>query len=198
MRFEKRKVGYSVRDDLDLASRHVMNGTKQFAALFRHDDDLRRSIDDLAHHVVLGRRRLGEHGMKRRDDRHFEPRQELDDIAAGLAAENSILVLKGDDVEARIVQKFGGLNIFVDHFVVNLKAHGRRIVIGAAGIGHGDDAGLQIRAIERDRPMQIVGEGCDAAAARKMIADECNALKLLHCVLSSGRLRRAAFLECAE
>ena len=31
MRFEKWKVGYSVRDDFDLASRHVMNGTKQFA-----------------------------------------------------------------------------------------------------------------------------------------------------------------------
>ena len=53
-----------------------------------------------SHHVALGRRRLGEHGVKGRDDRHFEPRQQLDDIAAGLAAENSVLVLKGNDVEA--------------------------------------------------------------------------------------------------
>ena len=40
MRLEERKVGYSVRDDLDLASWHVMHGTEEFAAFFRHDDDL--------------------------------------------------------------------------------------------------------------------------------------------------------------
>ena len=82
-----------------LRARHVMNGTKEFAAFFRHDDDLRRSIDDPTHHVALDGRRLGEHRVKCRDDRHFEARQELDDIAAGLAAENSVFVLKGDNVE---------------------------------------------------------------------------------------------------
>ena len=84
---------------------------------------LRRGIDDLAHHVALGRRRLGQHRVKCRDDRHFEARQELDDIAAGLAAEDSVLVLKADDVEARRVQELGGVNIVVDRFVVDLEAH---------------------------------------------------------------------------
>ena len=45
-----------------------------------------------------------------------------------------------------VVQEFGRLNIVVDRLVVDLEAHGRRIVIGAAGVRHGDDAGLQIRA----------------------------------------------------
>ncbi len=129
-----------------------MNGTEQFAAFFRHDDDFRRSVDDLAHHVALGRRRLGQDRVKCRDDRHFEPRQELDDIPAGLAAKNSVLVLKANDVEALIVQKLGGLNIIVDRFVVDLKAHRWRIVIGAAGVRHGDDAGFQIRAIDAKPP----------------------------------------------
>ena len=35
MRFQKREIGYSVRDDLDLASRHVMNGAQQFRGLSR-------------------------------------------------------------------------------------------------------------------------------------------------------------------
>ena len=42
MRFEKRKIGYPVRDDFNLASRHVVNETEQFVAFFRHDDDLGR------------------------------------------------------------------------------------------------------------------------------------------------------------
>ena len=95
-------------------------------------------------------------------------------------AKNSIFMLKGNNVEARIVQEFGRLHIFVDRFVVDLKAHGARIVVGATGIRHRDDAGLQIRASERDRPMKIVGEGRNAAAARKMIADECNSFKRIH------------------
>ena len=66
----------SVRDDFDLASRHVMNGSEEFSALFRHDDDFRRSIDDPTHHVALNRRWFGEHRVKRRDDRHFEARSE--------------------------------------------------------------------------------------------------------------------------
>ena len=101
-------------------------------------------------------------------------------LSAGLTAENPVLVLEANDVEALIVQELGGLDIFVDRFVVDLKAHGRRIVIGAAGIRHGDDAGLQIRASRRDRPMKIMGEGRDSAAARKMIADERNTLKRFH------------------
>ena len=64
--------------------------------------------------------------------------------------------------------------------VLDLEAHGRRIVVGAAGVSHRDHAGLQIRAVERDRPMKIVGEGRDAAAARKMVADERNALERVH------------------
>ena len=123
---------------------------------------------------------LGQDRMKRRDDRHVKARQQLDDIAAGLPAEDSILVLKANDVKALVVQKLGGLNIFVDRLVMNLKAHGRRIVVAAARVRHGDDAGFQIRAIERNRPMQIMGEGRDAAAARQMIADECNTLERAH------------------
>ena len=118
--------------------------------------------------------------MKCRHDRHFEPRQQLGDISARLPAKDPILVLEADDVEARMVQKFGGLNVFVDLFVVDLKAHGSRIVVVAAGVRHHNYAGLQIQAIERNRSMKIVGKGRDAAATGQMIADECNALKWAH------------------
>ena len=109
--------------------------------------------------------------------------QKLDDVSTGLAAENPILMLKANDVEPRCVQEIGGLRITVDRLVVDLEPHGRRIVIGAARIVHGNDTGLQIRPGCRNRPMQIMGEGGDAAAARKMIADEAQRAGVvsLHC-----------------
>ena len=122
--------------------------------------------------------------MQRRDDRHFEARQQFDDVAAGLAAENPVFVLKANNVETRAVQEFGGLDIIADRFVVNFEAHGRRIVIGAVGIRHGDDAGLQIRPGGRNRPMKIMGKGRDTATARKIIADEGDALKGFHFIVS--------------
>ena len=66
------------------------------------------------------------------------------------------------------VQELGGLNIIVDRFVVNLEAHSRGIVIGAVGLRHGDDTGLQIRSGGRDCSMKIMGECRYAATARKM------------------------------
>ena len=193
MWFEEREIRYSVRYDLDLASRHVMNGTEEFVALFRHDDDFCRNVDDPTHHVALDGRRFGEHRVQCRDDRHFESRQELDDIAAGLAAENPVFVLKRNNVESCAVQELGRLDIIADRFVVNLEAHSRRIVIGAVRIRHSDDAGLKIRPGGRDRPVKILGKCRDAAQARKIVPDEGHALKRFHLIVSRRPLFGAAF-----
>ena len=145
MRFEEREIRYSVRYDLDLASGHVMNGTEELVACFRHDDDFCRNVHDPTHHVVLDGCGLVEHGVQRRDNRHFKARQELDDVATGLTAEDSIFVLKGNNVESRAVKEFGRLDIIADRFVVNLETHSRRIVIGSVRIRHGDDTSVEIR-----------------------------------------------------
>ena len=97
MRFEERQITYSMRYDLNLTSWRLMNGTEEFAAFFRHDD-LGRSIDDSAHHVALDGRGLGKDGVKCGHDRHFEARYELDDIPAGLTAEDSVFVLKRNNM----------------------------------------------------------------------------------------------------
>jgi hypothetical protein len=132
--------------------------------------------------------------MQGRHDRHGEPLQKLDDVSTGLAAENPILMLKANNVKRRCVQECGSLRIAVDGLVLDLEPHGRRIVIGTAGIVHGNDAGLQVRPGCRNRPMQVVGEGGDTAAAGKMIADERNALKWLHGVAPAGPCSGSAFV----
>src|SRR5438477_2917328 len=103
LRFEKWEIGDSMRDELDLAIRHVINGTEYVATLLRHDDEFGRITIDLTHHLALKGSRICEDRMKRRNDRHFEARQELDNIAPGFAAKSSVFVLKGDYVEVSLV-----------------------------------------------------------------------------------------------
>ena len=118
--------------------------------------------------------------MKRRDDWHFEPRQKLGNIDAGLATKNPVFVLNANNIVTGVVQEISRLNIVVDIFGRNFKVHSLRIVIGATWICHRYDAGLKIGTRHRNRPMKVMGKGRDAAEPRKMIADECYSLNRFH------------------
>ncbi len=72
--------------------------------------------------------------MKGCDNRHFQPRQKLGDVPASLPAEDPIFMLEANDVEASLVQEFGGLNILADCFVVNLKENGWWILIRVTSV----------------------------------------------------------------
>ena len=189
VRLHEGTIGYSVRDDLDLVGRLGMRGQQDLATFLRHDDDLRRNADDLAHHVALCGRGICEHRVKRRDDGHVEAREEPDDIAAGLAAKNSVFVLKVDHIDARGVQEFGGTSIVVDPLFADLEADALRIIVGLIRVGHCDDRGFETGASRRDGLMKIVGECRDAAAAWKLISDEGDPVKSGHKV-SRRPLRR--------
>ena len=152
---------------LDPPRRYIVHGLKQAAALLRHDDDPGRNGGDPLHDGALGGRRLIQHRVKRGDDRNFESRQQFQDIAARFAAEDSVFVLKANHVAALGVEKFGRPAEIADCVFANLKAHGRRIVVGLAGVGHGDDAGVHVGTRRRDGFMQILSEGGDAAAPRE-------------------------------
>src|SRR6202043_2600780 len=71
--FEEWEIRYPVRYDLNLAGWHVVDGTEEFVALFRHDDDFCRNVQDPVHHVALDCGRLGEHRMQCGDNRHIQP-----------------------------------------------------------------------------------------------------------------------------
>ena len=101
-------------------------------------------------------------------------------MPTGLAAKNPVLVLKGNNVEPRGVQGIGGICVRIDRLLLELETHGRRVVIGAAGIVHGSDASLQSGTSHRYSPMQIMRKGGDAAAPRKVIADERNTTEWFH------------------
>ena len=82
-----------------------MHGPEELAALFRHDDQLGRSGNDLPQNVVLNRCRCRKHCMQRRDDRHGKAVQELDDVSTGLIAEDPILVLEETTSNRSVLRK---------------------------------------------------------------------------------------------
>src|SRR4029079_5273648 len=135
------KIWNAVWDHLDLLGRHAMHGPEQLAAFFCHHDQLGRPGNNLSHDIALSRRRHREHGMQSRYDRHGELPQELDDWPSSFAAKNPVLVLKGDNIESRSVQRIGGFCISIDCLLLDLEAHSRWIVIRADGVVHSHHPG---------------------------------------------------------
>jgi hypothetical protein len=74
----------------------------------------------------------------------------------------------------------GGLDIVGGYLIAHLKLDCRRIVVAAATIIHGDDAGLQIGTIGGDRTVQLGRESGYSAAAWEMITNESDAPKWVH------------------
>ena len=93
----------------------------------------------------MGGGRLGQHRVQRRDDRHAEPRKQLEDVSAGFAAEDSEFVLQANDVKAAGVQEGRGADIVFDGVILDLKGDRSGIVIGLTVVVHRDDAGLEVR-----------------------------------------------------
>ena len=127
------KVGSAVRDDLDFFHRRPVHGAQQLATLLRHDDDPRRHLDDAIHDIALHRRRLGQNGVQRRDDRHGQPRQQRHDVAARFAAENAEFMLQADDFELAGIEEVGRAHVVFDLVIVDVepndgsdsRSHGR-------------------------------------------------------------------------
>ena len=118
--------------------------------------------------------------MKCSHDRRFDPRQQLHNVTASFAAKNSVFVLKGNDVHVRAVKELGGLSVIADHIFADLKQHLAWIFVFGPRLCHRHDEGVEIWIILRDGPMKTIGEGRDTTHPRRMIANECNTLKLSH------------------
>ena len=181
-----------MRDDLDLVVRHLIDAAQQLAALLGHHDDLRRRLDDALHHRALRRRRIGQHGVERRHDRHGQARQQHEDVGAGFAAENSEFVLQAHDVEPAGIQEVCRAHVVFDIVVLDLQSDRRRIVVGLTMIGHRHDAGLEVRARSRYRLLQVGRKGCDSAAAGQRIADNGDTAERRHVCTSTISLISAS------
>ena len=100
-----RNLRNAVRDQIDLIRGNAMHPFEQLGAgLAHHDQPLRQPRQLLEHHA-LRRIRFRQDRVQRRDDRHPQVSQQLEQMRTRLAAEDPVFVLDRQHVHLVDVQK---------------------------------------------------------------------------------------------
>ena len=100
-------------------------------------------------------------------------------MASGSAAVDAELVLQAEHVETVEAKKVGRFAIVAQTLLLDLEPHLRRIVVAFRHVIHGQHAAPRIWVLGGDGLAQVVGEGGDAALARRVVGDECDLRRLL-------------------
>ena len=88
---------------------------------------------------------LAQDGVQGRDDRHPQVAQQAEDVAAGRAAVDAVLVLEADDVGVREVQEVGRPEVAVQVLLVDLEPDLRRVVVPLGAVVDRHDEALGVR-----------------------------------------------------
>ena len=137
-----------------------------------HDDELRAVAQHLVDDRGLIRRRALEHRVQRHDHGHAQRADEIEDVAAVVAAEDAVLVLHRDQAHGTVVHELRGARVIGFHVLPNLELHVRRVLVLARRLGDGEHHGQRALVGPGDGRGEIGRERCDAAAARTVRADE--------------------------
>ena len=105
-------------------------------------------------------------------------RKQPDDVAAGRAAEDSVFVLKADDIGVGEIEKIGSPQVRVDLLLFDFEPHFGRIVVTGRDVVDRHDEAVRPGILGRDRGAKVVSEGRDSAFPRQIVADECDFLNL--------------------
>ena len=135
--------------------RHAVDVAQQRGAVGAHDDQALRERGQLVHHRALRRVGLGEDGVQRRHDRHAQLAQQREDVAAGLAAEDPVLVLHAQDVDGVDVQEVRRAPVRGEVALGDLEADPRRVGVAPAGVVHGQHEAVELGELGGDRVAQV-------------------------------------------
>ena len=108
---EKGQVGNAVRNHVDLAAGHLEDFLQELGRELAHDDEAVGKLRDLFHDHQLVGVGLAQDRVQRGHDRHLQAAQQMQDMASGRTAEDSILVLQAHHVDIVEVQEFSGFLI---------------------------------------------------------------------------------------
>ena len=103
---EKGQVGNAVRNHVDLAAGHLIDFLQELGRELAHDNKAVRKLRNLFHYRELVRIRLAQNRVQRGYRGHLQAAQQMQNMASGRAAEDSIFVLQAHHVDIVEVQEF--------------------------------------------------------------------------------------------
>ena len=169
---DERHVRNAVGDQVDLGLRNVVNLPEKRARPLGHHDHPGRQIDDLVEHPALIVAGLLEHRVQGGGDRHPQIPQQADDVAAGRAAEDAVLMLQTDDVGVGEVQVVRRAQVTVKLLLLDLEPDFPRVVIPLGEIVHRHHEAVGTRKLGGHRRADVMRERGNPALARQIVADE--------------------------
>ena len=123
-------VRNAVRNQIDLIRGNAVHPLEQLGAGLAHHNQPLRQPRQLLEHQALRRIRFGQDRVQRRDDRHAQVPQQLEQMRARLAAEDPVFVLDRQHVHLVDVQK-------IRRAAIRGSGRLRRFRIGRARDTHG-------------------------------------------------------------
>ena len=158
-------------DPIDLAVWNRVDVAQERSPVGAHDDEALGELSQLLHRGALVRVGLGEDRVKSRHDRHAKLAKQREDVAAGLAAEDSVLVLQAQDVDGIDVQEVRRTTVRREVALADLEADPVRVGVTLAGVVHREHEAVELGNSEASAsPRSLVKRG-DPALARQVIAE---------------------------
>ncbi len=171
-------------DDLEARRCYAIGASQQRCRRLGHDHGPGRRIDELGEDPPLRGGGVPEHRMERRYGRHPQGADEVEHVGAVIAAPDAVLMLDGDDVHARGVERSRNGSVVGLLIAPDAVANLRRVRARLTNRVEGDDLALPHRRGE------IMGEGRDPAAVRCISRNEDGSdhrwLHVLACRLQFG------------
>ena len=109
--------------------------------------------------------------MQRCYHRHAEVFEKMQDMAAGLAPKDSVLMLQRNDADAAGIDKLGCRPIGDEIGLRQLEPHPRRVAVMGLRIVHGYDKKIGARVLSNNRVAQISRERGNSTLSRNVVAD---------------------------
>ena len=156
----------AVGDQVDLLLAHAVDVTKEDGAVGAHHHETLREPGDLVDRTTLHGGGLAEDRVKGSHDRHPQLAEQREHVAAGLAAEDAVLVLHAHDIDRIHVQIIRGAAVRGDVVLGHLEANSRRIGMSMTAVVHCQHEAIEDWELDGDRIRQMSGERGDAALPR--------------------------------
>ena len=170
----KRCIRNTVMDKSNFFFRHSVDFFKKIYRLSAHDDQFVGQGSQRAHDFTIFRGRIFQNRMQRCHYRHAKLPEKLQQMAAGWAAENAVFMLHADNISLTDIEKLRSDTVVGQCILVYLEADLLRIGISFRGVIHGNRPAIYVGSFCCQSINQVRSEGCNAALARHIVADDGN------------------------